>query len=207
MDASDATLFSQWTAGDPDAGEALFHRHFAAIYRFFRGKLDETDATEATQETFLGCVAARDSFRGECSFRTFLFAIARKKLLLHLRRRTRKEGKWDFTELSLADLGPSPTSVLDADREERRLALALTRIPVELQLMIEMHYWEELGVSDIAIICEIPVGTVKSRLRRARTLLLEALATIDPRDAARTTLETLERRVADLRNALPRTEE
>ena len=75
----DMALLEQWRAGDREAGQALFARHFREIYRFFEYRVGG-DADDLAQRTFLACVTARDQFRGLSSFRTFLFAIARNEL-------------------------------------------------------------------------------------------------------------------------------
>ncbi|WP_420829612.1 RNA polymerase sigma factor [Nannocystis pusilla] len=64
---------------------ALFERHFESVYRFFCNKVPR-DADDLVQETFLECVGAKERFRQDASFRTFLFAIARKVLLKYRER-------------------------------------------------------------------------------------------------------------------------
>ena len=81
-------LLEAWRAGDAAAGEVLFERHFDAIYAFFASKLT-IDVSDLVQRTFLGCLEARDRFRGDCSFRTFLYAIARHELYGYFRARHR----------------------------------------------------------------------------------------------------------------------
>jgi len=68
---TDLALLDLWRAGDTTAGEALFQRHFDSIYGFFETKC-EADADELPQATFLACLRARDQFRKESSFRTYL---------------------------------------------------------------------------------------------------------------------------------------
>ena len=127
------------------------------------------------QRTFLGCVEARERFRGASSFRTFLFAIARNELCAYFRLRKRGDAV-DFSVSSIAELGPSP-STLARQRSEREILLAaLQQLPVDLQLALELHYWEGLPGPDLAVILEIPEGTVRSRLRRALEQLRERLA-------------------------------
>jgi RNA polymerase sigma-70 factor (ECF subfamily) len=77
--------------------------------------------------------------------------------------------------VSLADLGTSPSAVV-ARRNDRALLLdALRRIPVQLQIALELHYWEDMSTAEIAAALEIPHGTAKSTLRRAREHLRRAL--------------------------------
>lgn len=182
LEPSDEQLLQAWRGGDEDAAEALMKRHFAPIYRFFRNKLPD-EVEEATQRTFLACVEAAERFRGESSFRGFLLAIARKQLMLTLRKRHRAAKVFDPDQLSLHDVDdrsqPSPTGVLAQRESERLLLLALRRLPIDFQITVELFYWEELPIADIAVVLEIAEGTVKSRLGRARAMLrehIEALA-------------------------------
>src|SRR5262245_53128434 len=81
---SDLALVGRWRTGDKRAGEELFARHFTDIYRFLANRAGDA-ADELAQQTFLACVQGRDRFRGGSTFRTYLFAIARKQLYSHLR--------------------------------------------------------------------------------------------------------------------------
>ena len=73
-DPDDRELLEAWRGGDEAAGRALFERHFDAIFRFFRAKLPEA-AEDLTQQTFLGCLKGKERYRGESSFRTYLFTM------------------------------------------------------------------------------------------------------------------------------------
>jgi RNA polymerase sigma-70 factor (ECF subfamily) len=102
-----------------------------------------------------------------------LFAIAYRQLCLHYK--TRANAPVDLASQSVAGLDPSLASVL-VEREEQRLLLAALRsIALELQVVLELHYWEQCSVAEIAAALEIPAGTVKSRLRRGREQLREAI--------------------------------
>ncbi|MEZ4220498.1 MAG: sigma-70 family RNA polymerase sigma factor [Polyangiaceae bacterium] len=163
----DYELLDAWRAGNAKAGNELFDRHFDTLYGFLRNKTSG-DAADLVQSAFLACVESRDSFRGDSSFRTFLFAVARKQLYKHYR--DRKPGA-DFGVTSLADLGPSPSRLIDRRGGDRLLLEALRSIPLELQLALELHYWEQLPGPEIARVLDIPEGTVRSRLRRAKEAL------------------------------------
>ncbi|MCA9573851.1 MAG: sigma-70 family RNA polymerase sigma factor [Polyangiales bacterium] len=170
----DRALLEAWRAGDAQAGEALFNRHFDAIYDFFASKLS-IDVSDLVQRTFLGCVEARDRFRGDASFRTFLYAIARHELYGYFRSRKRNEAL-DFSVSSLSDLAPGPSSLLRAGTERARLVEALRTLPLDLQIILELRFWEDLSGPELAIVLEIPEGTVRSRLRRGVEALREQLA-------------------------------
>jgi RNA polymerase sigma-70 factor (ECF subfamily) len=196
---SDLSLFEAWRDGDKRAGNELFERHFEAIYRFFVHRAP-ADAVDLVQRTFLGAIEARDRFRAASSFRTFLFAIARNELLAHWRRR---KGDADPVTSSIRDLAPSPSTELVARAEHRMLLEALRSIPIDLQIAIELHYWEALGTSEIAEVLGVPEGTAKSRLRRAREALAEELARLESNEERlRSTLANLDAWAMELKAEL-----
>ena len=195
---SDVALLEAWRGGDRKAGDNLFTRHFDSIYRFFASKI-RGDVEDLVQSTFLACVEGQQVFRGEASFRTYLFAIA-KRLLYRRLRSNRRQPKLDFTITSLQQLGPSPSAAFGARQEQRLLLEGLRRIPIEMQVALELHYWEQLTGPQIAEVLEIPEGTVRSRLRRAREALvaqLEQLASSP--EQLHSTLGNLDRWAADHR--------
>ena len=173
----DLTLLESWRAGDGRAGQDLFNRHFADIYRFFEYKVG-ADADDLAQRTFMACVDARDRFRGGSSFRTYLFAIARNQLYSFLRRLPRAEHV-DFDQTSIADLVPSLASQLGRARDIERLRLALATLPAEQQLLLELHYWHELDAEALGEVFEAAPGTIRVRLLRARRALRQRMEQID----------------------------
>lgn len=197
---SDAELFERWSAGDEVAGEELFRRYFDAIARFFRNKATD-DWPELVQKTFLTCVEARASFRGDGSFRSFLFGIAYHQLLRSYRDRGNE--RLDFTERSAHDLEPTASACVAKHEEERLLLAALRRIPVELQVVLELHYWEEMSVTACAEVLDLPVGTVKTRLRRARARLDVELRQLASGPVLEATVSRLDEWAAGLRKQLP----
>ena len=167
---SDEGLLAAWNDGDEGAGERLFDRYFVRIVRFFRSKV-HGEIDELVQRTFLGCLEARTRFRGEGSFYAFLFGIARHVLVDHYRAQRRGGDVVDLNEVSLHDLDPRPSSVLTERREHQILLESLARIPLESQLILELHYWEEMTSAAIAQVLQVPHGTAQTRIRRARQLL------------------------------------
>ena len=170
---SDQELLEAWAAGDRSAGNDLFVRHFDAVFRFFFNRVGN-DAEELTQATFLGAMEARQRFRGESSFRTFLYAIARNQLFLHFRAK-RRAAPLTFRTISMIDLGASPASQLAGSEERRLLGDAMLHLPVDLQLALELYYWEGLSTKEVAEVLESPQGSVKRWLWRARQLLADRL--------------------------------
>lgn len=188
MDADDdLTLLDRWNAGDKQAGHALFQRHFDSIYGFFETKC-EAEADELTQSTFLACLKSREQFRKESSFRTYLFTIARNELYRMLRTRQRKDAKLDFELSSIAEIISTPGTKLARNQEHARLVEALRRLPIEQQTLLELHYWEEMEIAQLAEIFDSPSATIRTRLHRARKGLRELMEGSAPPDV----LETLE---------------
>jgi RNA polymerase sigma-70 factor (ECF subfamily) len=173
--AGDRELLAQWATGDQAPGGHLFRRHFEVVHRFFQSRVG-ADAEDLVQDTFLGCIEGRHRFRGECAFKTFLLAIARHRLFNHYRQ-TRKGQLLDFGLRSSLDLATAPMVGRD---EERMLARALQRIPVDLQIVLELTYWEEMDGPEIARLLDVPLNTAYSRLRRAREELRKILADLPP---------------------------
>jgi RNA polymerase sigma factor (sigma-70 family) len=172
IDAQDASLLEAWCAGDGRAAALLVERHFDALYRFFRSKIDG-DVDDLVQQTFMSCVEARASFRGECSFRTLLFQIARRRLHDHYRKKYRDHGL-DFTSTSVRALGTSPSGALQRKHTVAAVRAALQELPMDAQTLLELAYWEDMSTLELAQVFEVPVGTIKSRLFAARARL-EAL--------------------------------
>lgn len=175
---TDADLLQAWADGNKSAGEELFERHFEAIARFFRNKLPaDSQHEDLIQQTFLGCVEARDRFRGDASFRSFLFAIAHNQLGKHWRSRSRD--RLDFQTISAFDIDASPSAVIARDQDHRKLLLALRRIPLDSQVALELHYWEAMTAAEIGEVLGMPLGTAKTRIRRAKQLLEAELHALD----------------------------
>jgi RNA polymerase sigma-70 factor (ECF subfamily) len=150
----------------------LFERHVAAVTRFFRNKVDR-DVDDLVQETFLGCLEAAASFRGQASLRSFLLGIARHKLYDRFARARRTS--FDPVTQSVVDLGTSPSSAVARGQEQRLLLEELRAVPLEYQVVLELAYWEDLSGEEIAGVLAVPHNTVRSRLSRARAALERAL--------------------------------
>jgi RNA polymerase sigma factor (sigma-70 family) len=183
----DIALLDRWRTGDAEAGQLLFERHFDSIYGFFETKC-EADADELTQATFLACLRAKDQFRKESSFRTYLFTIARNELYRVLRERQRQHEKLDFQLSSIADLVSTAGTKIQRNQEHRQMVDALRQLPVEQQTLLELHYWEDMEIGQLAEIFESPAATIRTRLHRARKALREQIEGSAPAEV----LQTLE---------------
>jgi RNA polymerase sigma factor (sigma-70 family) len=196
----DAELLDAWRSGQGRAGQILFERYFDALDRFFRNKVGE-EAPDLVQKTFLGCLEGVEGFRGEGSFRSWLFSIAYRQLQRHYRNLARNRVDFDVRTSCVQDFGPTPGSVVDDEEQHRALLEALRRIPVEFQVALELHYWEEMSDADIGRALDVPLGTVKSRIRRGRLMLvkqLDELGHAAPLHATATELESWAEQLREL---------
>ncbi len=170
-------LLERWAAGDKKAGNTLLEHHFKPLHRFLANKVPERDLVDVIQDTLLACLAAKANFRGESSFRTFLFSVARNTLFHYYRRLRRKEGRLDpLTDTCAEFADPTGMSThLARRREQERLLAALREIPLDHQMVLELHCWEGLRAGEIARVLDVPESTIKGRLHRAKKALKVAL--------------------------------
>lgn len=168
----DLELLRTWRDGDRGAGNQLLRRHFTSLHRFFASKVGD-EAEDLIQNTLLACVTYIDKVAAAASFKAYLFTIASHQLYAYLRKR--ESNPIDFTAVSAVELGLSPSSVVAQRESDQRLSAALRRLPIELQIVLELGYWEDLGVPEIATVLELPLGTAKSKVRKAKQLLAQEL--------------------------------
>ena len=179
----DATLFAAWADGDRDAGTRLVRRYFAGVYGFFRTRLPE-QAEDLAQRTFLACVENREAYRGDGSFRAYVYGIARRQMLRTLEKK-------EIVERRSAHHGeplrPTTPSGVVARHEEQVLVMrALRTLGTDDQMLVQLYYWERLSTEEIATVMDLGRSAVKVRLHRARGKLKDAIST----DAAPAPLRT-----------------
>lgn len=176
FDESDCIARAQ--RGDVAAFSELVARHQDRIYRFLlRLTRSHDDALELAQETFIHAWTALERWQAQARFSTWLFQIARNQAIDLLRRTQRV----DFVEFdasvadSLADSAPTPEEALYSTQRLRALERALQRLPTEHREILLLREIEDLSYDEMAAVLNISLGTVKSRIARARTALLERM--------------------------------
>jgi len=161
---------------DPSAFRVIFERHYDAVHGYLQRRLDEHLADELAAQTFLVAFDGRSRFdRSRSDSRPWLFGIATNLAHNHRRR--------EIVELRgvaamTPDYGAGIDGVearVDAERMRSLLAEALADLPTEESDVLCLLVWAELGQTEIADALGIPLGTVKSRLSRARGRLRSAL--------------------------------
>jgi RNA polymerase sigma-70 factor (ECF subfamily) len=170
--ADDAELLERWRAGDAAAGNLLFERCFAPIFRFFVNKTRSlADTEELTQNTFVALMSARDGFLGRSSFLTYALGIASNTLKHYYRSLARTPEPVDPLERSIVALGAGAQTLLECAEAQQQLLAALREIPAELQIVLELYYVEALEPAAIGDVLGVAVNTVRSRIQRGREQL------------------------------------
>lgn len=164
---SDRSLVERWAAGDRDAGSEFARRHFATLWTYFRNKLSEAPE-DLIQATLVQCQRYRGRLGEADDVRAYLLSIARSQLRDHYRRVRPRE---DLDAMSVRDLASTLDTKLHRRHVQDTVARALQSLTLAHQEILELHYWNDLSVAEIAAVLEVPVGTVKSRLIRAREAL------------------------------------
>jgi len=177
----DDELLLRIQSGDEQAFMALYGHRQAALYRFvLHMSGSQALAEDVTQEVFLsllreGC--GYDPSRGTLS--GYLFGIARKLVLRHLERERADVGLYgDSDEVGLPHLAVNDDPLTDLTKREgiENLRRAIQALPRRYREVVVLCDLEEVDYADAAVALGCPIGTVRSRLHRARGLLLEKLS-------------------------------
>jgi RNA polymerase sigma-70 factor (ECF subfamily) len=179
-DKTDEELMLAYAHGDVRAFDALYVRRRGMLYRFIlRSIADRASADEIFQETWSRLIAARERYRIEAKFSTWLLQIAHN-LIVDSFRRTRPRAGAEETEAVMRDLDVAesdrPDQVLGDFEQRRRLQRALEGLPVEQREAFLLRVEGGLGLEEIAAVTGAGHETVKSRLRYAFAKMREKLA-------------------------------
>lgn len=180
---SDEALIEAAAGGDGAAFEALMRRYQSQVFQFVRWQpgVNERSAEDITQEVFLQLYRVAGQFRGGARFRTWFFTLARNVCRNHQRtlRRRAPERWYALPEEALAglpDRAPGPQARCERGEAQRMVGAALVRLPAWQREVLLLREWQDLSYSEIAEVLDVPIGTVRSRLHKARASLMELLA-------------------------------
>ena len=175
---SDAECVRRVQRGEVDAFETLVRRHEKTIFNLVYRMLGDTEeAAEVSQEVFLSAFRAAGQFRGDANFSTWLYRIAinhastRRKTL---NSRQRKVVPIESAD-SLHDPEPGPLEILEKEEIREKVQFALNQLEPDDAAVILLRDLQDVSYNEVAQVLEIPVGTVKSRLHRARQALKSRL--------------------------------
>ncbi|WP_027611139.1 RNA polymerase sigma factor [Pseudomonas sp. URIL14HWK12:I6] len=177
---SDETLLARYREGDGAAFEILYARHRQGLYRFLLGLSGKPElADEVFQDTWLSLIRSTSQPQGRATFRTWLFQIARNRLIDHWRKHGAHQPLHDSYDEQLHAIGDEtndPEQLLNLSRDNQRLESALQTLPADQREVFLLRAHGDLDLAQIASLTETPLETVKSRLRYAQQKLRRLLA-------------------------------
>jgi RNA polymerase sigma-70 factor (ECF subfamily) len=167
--------------GEPGALEGFIEASYGQVRRFCAAVVDAESADDLAQETYVRCVRALGRFRGEASARTWVLAIARRVCADELRSRARRRRGGT----ALPGAGQAPV-VPDA-AEDVAVADLLSRLDPDRRAAFVLTQLLRMPYREVSVVCGCPVGTIRSRVARARDDLITMLAEpgVPPRDKRR----------------------
>jgi RNA polymerase sigma-70 factor (ECF subfamily) len=185
VSAEERALIERCKRGDLAAFNDLVRRYEKQVYNFaYRLTGNYDDANDVAQDAFLRVFNAIGSFRGEASFSTWLFRIT-TNVFLDERKRARAHPNASLDEYleleessvarQIEDPSPTPEAVLEQSERAEILQKAIGGLPEYQRAMVTLYHGQQKSYEEIAEIMDLPIGTVKSRLNRARLALKEKL--------------------------------
>jgi RNA polymerase sigma-70 factor (ECF subfamily) len=173
--ASDEVLIGRIANGDRLAMQVLFARHHVRVYRFIlRLVRNEATAEDLVSEVFLDVWRQAGKFEGRSAASTWMLSIARFKALSALRRKGEQELD-DATAEAIVDDADDPQAALQKKEAGEVLRQAISHLSAEHREIIDLVYYHEKSVEEVAQIVGIPEATVKTRMFYARKKLSELL--------------------------------
>lgn len=173
-------LIQRAQKGDQDAFATLVDEHQRYVYNLaFRVLKDENEALDLTQETFVRAWTALPNFKGQSQFRTWLYRIVTNlcyNRLPNLRRSLNDLGDDVMEEVPDFD---NPAREFESTETRKYLHQAIEHLDENYRLLITLRYQHELSYEEIASTLNLPLGTVKTGIFRAKEQLRKALAYLE----------------------------
>jgi RNA polymerase sigma-70 factor (ECF subfamily) len=185
VDSGDESeIIRRCLAGDERAYRELVQRYQRQVYSIaMRMVRRSEDAEDLTQETFVRMFRALDRYDINRPFAAWLFTIASRLCIDHLRRRRIQpislsqhdaEGNEDWT-IEVEDPGLKPDEVTSHAEEEGRTRDLIDSLPEHYRIVVLLRHQQDLSYEEIAEALHLPLGTVKARIHRARALLRDRI--------------------------------
>jgi RNA polymerase sigma-70 factor, ECF subfamily len=169
---TDIALLTRMSSGDTLAMQAFYARHNVRVFRFvLRIVGDHGVAEDVISETFLDAWRQADRFEGRSAASTWLLAIARHKAYAALRRRGNMTALTEEVTDQIEDCADTPDTTVEKDARGRILRRCLDELTPAHREIIDLVYYHEKSLAEVAQIVAIPENTVKTRLFYARKRL------------------------------------
>ena len=175
QDTSDEALIGLIANGDKRAMQVLYARHNVRVYRFIvRLTGNQTLAEDLVSEVFLDVWRQAEGFEAKSQVSTWLLAIARYKALSALRRRT-DEHLDDQMAAAIEDTADNPETIVGTKDRNTIVQKCLTQLSAAHREVIDLVYYHEKSVDEVARIVGVPPATVKTRMFYARNKMADLL--------------------------------
>ena len=175
---ADQEILDQFRSGDQEAAfKRLVEIHGKAMYNTALFTLnDEVLAQDATQDAFVRVYRGLGKFKGTARLSTWMYRIVKNVCYDYLRKQRPAGLDEEFDEEALADTaGADPGTAYQSNWRHAQLRRAVGQLPRKQRLAITLHYFQELAYEEVAAVMDMPLGTVKSYLHRAKAALAERL--------------------------------
>ena len=182
MSSNETTLIQKAQKGDQDAFATLVDAHQLYVYNLaLRVVKDENEALDLTQETFVRAWTALPNFKGQSQFRTWLYRIVTNlcyNRLPNLRRSLNDLGDDVMEEIPETKIN-TPAVEFESNETKKHLHQAIDQLDEQYRLLVTMRFQNELSYEEIATALNLPLGTVKTGIFRAKAQLRNALAHLE----------------------------
>jgi RNA polymerase sigma-70 factor, ECF subfamily len=182
MPDTEQILIQRAQKGDHEAFAVLVDEHQRYVYNLaLRVVKDENEALDLTQETFVRAWTALPNFRGQSQFRTWLYRIVTNlcyNRLPNLRRSLNDIGDDVMEDIPESNFN-NPVAELESNETRRHLHKAIDDLDANYKVLITLRYQYELSYDEIALTLNLPLGTVKTGIFRAKEQLRKSLARLE----------------------------
>lgn len=189
VEDTDGSVVQKCLSGNPDAYEELVVRYQKPVYNLAYRMLGNTeDAKDITQEAFVKAYQSLHRYNSDYSFRSWIFRITQNLSIYYLRWKKRRpqtsldeplgnemESEDETLHMQIADSSPNARTMLMEEQKTKRIEQIIQSLPEKYLTVIILRHIQGLQIDEIANVLEIPEGTVKVNLYRARNLMKEKL--------------------------------
>jgi len=175
--ATDEALMIAYCNGDADAFAQLYGRHRAALYRFIRRQCADAVVDELFQDVWTRLIVARRRYQPSAKFSTYLYQVARNRLIDHYRSsgRNLEDTQGDDPPDAPAESGQQPENAAQTRQQASRLLTLIERLPPAQREAFLLHEEGGLSLAEIGEVTGVGRETVKSRLRYALASLRQGM--------------------------------
>jgi len=185
-DASDAQLVARAQAGDDRAFDLLIRKYQHKVVKLTARYVNPSDAQDVAQEAFIKAYRALGGFKGDSAFYTWLYRISINTAKNHLVARSRRPASQDIDVVDAEAFGhtdrfseqDTPEALLESEEIRDAVIAAIRDLPEDLRTAIMLRELDGMSYEEIAQSMDCPVGTVRSRIFRARAAVEEKLMSL-----------------------------